>query len=398
MKPTLFASLPVLALSVLAGMAAPAWSDDVAAPTPSATPSDYSLAASWLCRPGREDACTVNLDTTVVASDGTLTLEPHVAATDPAFDCFYVYPTVSYDPGGNSDMAASPEEISVIKAQFARFGAVCRTFAPLYRQVTLTALRARIAGQDMAADRQLGYNDVVAAWHHYLANDNDGRAVALIGHSQGSGVLQQLIRTEIDGKPIQSQILSALLTGSRVAVPEGKLVGGAFQHMALCTAPAQIGCIITFASFRADAPPPENTRFGQVEGEGMVAACTNPASLGGGSGALHAYMSAGVSNVNTTSLAPAPWTSTGEAVTTPFVSLPGMLTAECATGEQGTWLAITVHGDPNDARTDDIVGDVVSEGVVLADWGLHLIDMNLTMGNLLTLVTAQHEAWVQGHE
>lgn len=130
---------------------------------------------------------------------------------------------------------------------------------------------------------------------------------------------------------------------------------------------------------------------------GMFIACTNPADLAksssGGSGALHAYMSAGVSNVNTSSLAPEPWTASGEAVTTPFVSLPGMLTAQCATNANSTYLAITVHGDPNDARVDDIVGDVVSEGTVLADWGLHLIDMNLAMGNLLTLVQAQHEAW-----
>lgn len=387
MKRIPFAFISVLSLTV---PATPAWSDDGAA----TAPADYSLASSWLCRPGRDDACTINLDTTIVASDGTLTLEPYVAATDPAFDCFYVYPTVSSDPGGNSDMEASPEELSVIKAQFARFGAVCRTFAPLYRQVTLTALRARIASEDMAVDWQLGYRDVEVAWRHYLENDNDGRAVVLVGHSQGSGVLQELIRTGIDGKPIQAQILSALLTGSRVAVPEGKGVGGAFQHMPLCTSPAQTGCIITFASFRADAPPPENTRFGQVEGEGMVAACSNPVALGGGSGALHAYMSAGISNVNTTSLPPAPWTASGEAVTTPFVSLPGMLTSQCAAGEHGTYLAITVHGDPGDARVDDIVGDVVSEGAVLADWGLHLIDMNLTMGNLLTLVASQHEAWM----
>jgi hypothetical protein len=30
----------------------------------------------------------------------------------------------------------------------------------------------------------------------------------LIGHSQGSGVLTQLMRNEIDGKPVQSKLIS----------------------------------------------------------------------------------------------------------------------------------------------------------------------------------------------
>ena len=43
---------------------------------------------------------------------------------------------------GNSDMTAGPEEHGVILQQFARFASVCRVYAPLYRQVTLTALRS----------------------------------------------------------------------------------------------------------------------------------------------------------------------------------------------------------------------------------------------------------------
>ena len=45
--------------------------------------------------------------------------------------------------------------------------------------------------------------DVEAAWDDYLARDNKGRGVVLIGHSQGSGILKQLIAREIEGQPAQ---------------------------------------------------------------------------------------------------------------------------------------------------------------------------------------------------
>jgi hypothetical protein len=51
-----------------------------------------------------------------------------------------------------------------------------------------------------------------------------------------------------------------------------------------------------------------------------------------------------------------------------------------------------VHDDPSDPRTDDIVGDVISEGEVLADWGLHLLDIGIAQGNLIDLVESQAEA------
>ena len=44
-------------------------------------------------------------------------------------------------------MNAGPEEASVIRAQLARFGSACRIYAPLYRQVTLTALRITLQAE-----------------------------------------------------------------------------------------------------------------------------------------------------------------------------------------------------------------------------------------------------------
>ncbi|HXG93792.1 MAG TPA: DUF3089 domain-containing protein [Blastocatellia bacterium] len=364
------------------------------ATTNTASKNDYSDGKNWLCRPGRQDACAADLTTTVIAADGKLTIEKWSRNPDAPIDCFYVYPTVSMDPTPNSDMNAGPEEMAVIRAQFARFGSVCRTYAPLYRQVTLTALRAGIAGKPMAVDRALGYNDVVDAWKYYLEHDNQGRGVVLIGHSQGSGVLTQLIRNEIDGKPAQQRVISALLLGTNLPVPKGKDVGGAFKQMPLCRSASQTGCVIAYASFRANVPPPANSRFGRVREEGMEAACVNPAALGGGSGELHAYLASAGRSIVSSSAEPRPWVTPAKPINTPFVSVPGLLTAECVSNEKGSYLAVTVHGNPEDPRTDDIVGDVVVGGQVQADWGLHLIDVNLAMGNLIDIVRQQTKAYL----
>ena len=68
-----------LFLSVLLTAASPANGQapaSPAAPIPALNPNDYADEKNWLCRPGRKgDACDVDLTTTVVAADGTLTRE-----------------------------------------------------------------------------------------------------------------------------------------------------------------------------------------------------------------------------------------------------------------------------------------------------------------------------------
>lgn len=323
-----------------------------------------------------------------------MTREDWQADPEAPIDCFYVYPTVSLDPTPNSDMLPGPEERSVIQQQFARFGSVCRVYAPLYRQITIPALRAALAGKPMKIDPILNYQDILEAWNDYLKNDNKGRGIVLIGHSQGSLVLTQLIQKEIEGKPIQSQIVSALLLGSRVQVPPGKDIGGTFKHMPLCRKADQTGCIVTFASFRSTVPPPSNSLFGKGQGE-TIAACNNPAALEGGSAPLKAYLATRWRS-ETGDPQPFPWLNPPQSMTTPFVRLPGLLTGRCVSNEHGSYLEVTVQADPKDPRTDDIPGDVVIGGKIQPNWGLHLIDVNLVMGDLIDLVAKQGRAYLKG--
>jgi hypothetical protein len=350
-------------------------------------PNDYSDGKSWLCKPGRHDACDVDLTTTVVAG-GKLSQENFAADPNAPIDCFYVYPTVSTDPTPNSDMIPDAAEVNVVRQQFARFASKCRPYAPVYRQITLAGLRTRLArgGREGSLAQGVQYDDVRDALNYYLEHDNKGRGFVLVAHSQGSFILDELIRNEIDGKPVQSRMVSAILLGVTLSVPRGKDVGGSFQHIPLCHAASQTGCVISYASFRSTVPPPANTLFGKVANPNMVAACTNPAALGGGSGDLHAYLATNGSTI-VRATKPKPWVTPERPIETPWVSVPGLLTAECKSNENASYLEVTVHADPSGARTDDIIGDLTPE------WGLHLVDFNISMGNLVDIVGQQARAW-----
>ncbi len=373
-------------LSIAALLAAPVAAADYVAP-------EYAQDANWLCRPGRSDACAVDLGTTSVAANGKTTLVTAPApARTPAIDCFYVYPTVSTDRTGNSDMVADPAETNVARVQFATFRNVCRPFSPLYRQVTLKAQSDIINRQPSDADRKMVYTHLHAASEHYLARDNQGRGVILIGHSQGSGVLKALLANAIEGKAAAKQLIAAYIPGHNVLVPAGRDVGGDLKSTPLCRSDSQTGCVLAWVSFRDTVIPPANSRFGRTDAPGMRVACTNPAALAGGRAAAHPLLPAGPAIVDNTT-PPRPWAK-GATIATPFVALPGLTSAECKAVDGADILAISTDADPADPRIDDIGGDVVVAGQVFADWGLHLVDVNIVQGDMLALAEKQGKAWL----
>ena len=73
---------------------------------------------------------------------------------------------------------------------------------------------------------------------------------------------------------------------------------------------------------------------------------------------------------------------------------PPPIELECVRKDGFHFLQAHVNADPADPRADEMFGDILREGKPLASWGLHSIDINLTMGNLLDVVDAQSKAYL----
>ena len=343
----------------------------------------------WLCRPGlTDDPCTSDLTTTVIARNGATHVEHSSAAGTPAIDCFYVYPTISGQPTINANLAIEFREREVAAAQASRFSPVCRVYAPVYRQITLSALRhpARIT----RADASVAYNGVLAAFRDYLAHYNDGRGIVFIGHSQGAAILIHLLRQEVDGKPaVRGRLVSALLMGGNLTVPRGRSVGGDFAHIPACGSTGQTGCVVAYSSFTAK--PPRNSQFGRTTSDAGVRLlmphnlspdlgimCVNPASPAGGTAPLDPYIPSLVLAFIHNGSAPK--------VDTPWVSFPGEYSARCESSGDATWLQVTRRRGAADHRP-------LLTRLQDPAFGLHVLDVNIALGNLVRLVRSQAAAY-----
>ena len=112
----------------------------------------YASPSAWLCRPDTQGPCSGERRVTTLMADGATSIEAIKPAANPPIDCFYVYPTISQDKTGNSGMVPGPGELRAVEQQFAVFSSVCKTYAPMYRQVTIAGLIAALSGKPIPMD------------------------------------------------------------------------------------------------------------------------------------------------------------------------------------------------------------------------------------------------------
>ncbi len=200
--------------------------EDAFDPARVADAPDYSLPSSWLALPAPD-------------------MEKPV-------DVFYVHPTTYFSnehwnqPGPMDDVDGRSGEKVVAQA-----GAFCKCgniFAPWYRQATLEVLNARPDDKAQALD--VAYQDVKAAFSHYMENYNEGRPFILAGHSQGSNHLLRLLTEEFGNRHSMDRLVAAYVVGWPVT--RGDLLESG--HLVMCDSPDQTGCIV---SWNTQSPFPD---------------------------------------------------------------------------------------------------------------------------------------------
>jgi Protein of unknown function (DUF3089) len=340
----------------------------------------------WLCRPGvTHDPCTPPMATTHLANDGSvIKVDKPPIDRHPRIDCFYLYPTVSDDPGSNSDLSIDPEERSIALYQAARYSQECRVFAPMYRQVTLAQL-LKGARTITPAMRRLAYESALSGWKEYLRRYSHGRPFVLIGHSQGTFVLRELIRQEIDPhRRLRRRLVSAILLGGNVVVRKESRVGGDFEHVPSCRSRADFGCVIAWSTFNAPVPP--NSFFGRStrtidgrNGRRFHTLCRYPGSphlrtvLPSAPFAPGTTIGAATQAIGYPAMAP---------VSTPWREYDQAYRGRCSSTDSAHVLQIA--GEPGVPRLN---------AVPSARFGLHFTDANIALGNLTAIVRRQERAY-----
>jgi Protein of unknown function (DUF3089) len=354
-----------------------------------------SAETTWLCRPGlASNPCLNSEETTVELANGSSVIEKAKPAKSPPIDCFYVYPTVSSQFTENANEEIDPEEDAIAESQASRFSQVCNVYAPIYPQLTIPAINT--PGGVTAEGAEKAYIGVAKAFGEYLARFNKGRGFELIGHSQGSAMLEQLIKEFIDPNPaLRKQLVGAIVLGGNVIVPEGKNVGGSFKTVPGCQYVGEIGCVIAYSSFLKEPPNPSNfgrpesplgALGGGVEIEHPQVLCVNPTVIVQGpfSGpalsyypTLNAYGGKFPGLLGSVVQAPK--------ASTPWVATPDEYSGRCEARNGASWLQLSLNSASDSReRIEETLGP---------EWGTHLVDVNAMLGNLVPTVALQGAVW-----
>ena len=210
-------------------------------PDPGPVATDYSDPAHWLSVP---------------------------STIDKPVDVFYLYPTSWTNSNPNPQICAIDEPSMLVQAPaaFARtataFETVGNIFAPYYRQDNSSAVDRLnvIAG--------IPTLDATAAFDYYIKNYNNGRPFILLGHSQGSDVLSNLLAGYLRDNPwVYRRMVAAYVIG----FPITSAYLAQNPHLRFAEGPDDTGVIISYDTEAPDVIAANNPVL-----SGMVGLVINP--------------------------------------------------------------------------------------------------------------------------
>lgn len=235
---------------------------------------DYSNPENWAALPNRLDAGDV-----VPENDSFGDLQD----TAPV-DAFYIHPT-TYRSAASWNQPLDDTAIndwtdeSVIARQAAVFNACCRVFAPRYRQATAAGVVAPPSMRALGA-YELAWQDVRAAFLHYIEHENRGRPFIIVGHSQGAAHVERWLKEFWPQARFREKLVAAYAIGVSFSERTLAEIGGGIP---VCATPTSTGCFLSWNAFDRAGDPSQylssslarhQMRFGSAEGSAVV--CVNP--------------------------------------------------------------------------------------------------------------------------
>ena len=177
------------------------------------------MASTISCKRQPQNGEATSIDYADIAYWYSIGNESHAA------DVFYVYPTVStisfIDNGSSWFADISLPKVREEANDNQRFNKMLyddyNFYAPYYRQMIFEAYNQPAKVVDSLA--QIAAKDVNDAFQYYMANFNHGRPFFLMGHSQGSQVLIELLKKGMTAEQRQ-QMVAAYCIGYHVTAEE----------------------------------------------------------------------------------------------------------------------------------------------------------------------------------
>lgn len=209
----------------------------------------------------------------------------YTVGTRPRAAVFFIHPTSYITYGGDASWNAPLDDAETnaraaifLRGQASAFNEVGEVWAPRYRQANFGAFLTDKPDAQRAL--ALAYRDVEMAFDAFLAQVDRDRPLIFAGHSQGALHLSKLLRDRVARTPaLRRRIVAAYVVGW----PISRITDLPRMGLPQCTAAAQAGCILSWASFGEPADPAlisdafdATIGFDGRSRRGTPIICTNP--------------------------------------------------------------------------------------------------------------------------
>lgn len=231
---------------------------------------DYNNMTNWAFHPNKPGTLIDGFNLDIAIIDENLNTTSVISNTNNAMintgvDVFFIHPTILENMGSYTTIEnislANQNTLMVaasIRGQAGLLAKYGRMFAPRYQQATPPTFISSPTDANQAAVLGVAYNDVKAAFLHYLNNYNNGNKIIIASHSQGSYYAGFLLRDVFDNNPqLRQKLVVAAIAGiASNYSDENTVTGGWWQNIPFCTQQTECGCVMNWRSYKEGQTPP----------------------------------------------------------------------------------------------------------------------------------------------